>query len=50
MKRFALVVSSWLLIGTVVFAFLNEIRMAIWMGVAASFFLFVTFVEKNGPK
>lgn len=45
MKAFALMVGTWLAAGTVVFAAVGEIKVAIWLAVASSYSLFVALVE-----
>jgi hypothetical protein len=44
-KRFGIITGSWLAVGTIAFAMLGEVRIGIWLGVAASFVLFVSIVE-----
>lgn len=45
MRAFMLTTGIWLSIGTVAFAVQDEIKIAIWMSVFASFALFVAVVE-----
>lgn len=45
MKRTALIIGSWLSAGVVIAATVGEIKLAIWLGVAAAFLLFVAIVE-----
>jgi hypothetical protein len=44
-KQFGIITGSWLAVGTIAFAAVGEIRIGIWLGVAASFVLFVSIVE-----
>ena len=45
MKSFALMLGSWLAVGTVAFAAVGEIKIAIWLALASSYALFITIVE-----
>lgn len=45
MKAFALMLGSWLAVGTVAFAAVGEIKIAIWLALASSYALFVAIVE-----